>query len=400
MRQYKRLTVKSVQAESRVGVHADGDGLYLRVRDAGTKSWLYIGMLNGKRREIGLGSIRDVGLAQAREKAAECRTAFRAGIDPVVDRKQQQVAAIPMPTFGAFTTTLLDDIESGFRNEKHRKQWRSTLQTHAAKLSDQPVDMVDTSLILEVLQPIWLKLPETASRVRGRIERVLDAAKAKNLRAGENPARWKGHLQLLLPNQSKTEQTHHAALPFTEVATFMQVLVKRPAGAARALEFAILTAARSGEVLGMTWAEVDVANGCWTVPAARMKAGAEHQVPLSAAANAVLKKAWRDNVQPTDFVFVGDKGQALSNMAMSMLLRRMGYSNITVHGFRSTFRDWAGEKTDFAREDIEMALAHTVASKTERAYRRGNALEKRRVIMTAWAEYCRLEKSPREPQSR
>lgn len=393
MRQYKRLTVKSIQAETRVGVHADGDGLYLRIRETGTKSWLYIGMLNSKRREVGLGSLRNVGLAQAREKAAEYRAAFRAGIDPVAESKARKASLVVVPTFGEFTEVLLGDIEAGFRNEKHRKQWRSTLETHAANLAAHPVDAIDTTMILETLQPIWLKLPETASRVRGRIERVLDAAKARNFRSGENPARWKGHLQLLLPKRAKAAQSHHAALPFSEIASFMKKLRARPAPAARALEFTILTAARSGEVLGMTWDEIDVPSRTWIVPADRMKAAVEHRVPLAAAADAVLKKMYKDGVQLTDSVFVGDKGAPLSNMAMSMLLRRMGYTSITVHGFRSTFRDWAGECADFAREDVEMALAHTVASKTERAYRRGSAIEKRRNIMRAWERYCGAESS-------
>jgi len=389
MRQYKRLTVKAVQAEKRPGVHADGDGLYMRVRDSGTKSWLYIGMLNGKRREIGLGSVRDVPLAIAREKAAELRAAFRMGRDPVVERRMKAARENAIPTFGAFADSLIEDIEGGFRNEKHRKQWRSTLQNHAASLRDKPVDQIDTAAVLEVLKPVWDKLPETASRVRGRIERVLDAAKAKGLRSGENPARWKAHLELLLPKRTKAAPVHHAALPFTEIADFMKSLLQRPASAARALEFAILTAARSGEVLGMKWSELDRESAVWTVPADRMKAGKEHQVPLSAAALAILQKIRPENAEADGNVFVGNQGQPLSNMAMSMLLRRMGYNKITVHGFRSAFRDWAGEMTEFAREDVEMALAHIVASKTERAYRRGNALAKRRAIMDSWADYCR-----------
>ena len=388
MRQYKRLTVKGVQAESQPGVHADGDGLYMRVRDSGTKSWLYIGMLKGKRREIGLGAIRHVSLAEAREKASELRASFRAGLDPVAERERLKAAERPMQTFGEFADSMLDDIEGGFRNEKHRKQWRSTLQTHAGALREKPIDQIDSGAVLEVLKPIWLKLPETASRVRGRIERVLDAAKAKGLRTGENPARWKGHLELLLPKKSKMAQTHHAALPFKEVGGFMAALSDRPAPAARALEFTILTAARSGETLGMTWSEVDFDAAVWTVPAERMKAGKEHHVPLSAAAMAILKKIEPEKPSSDLKIFTGSKGRSLSNMAMSMLLRRMGQDDITVHGFRSTFRDWAGEMTGFAREDVEMALAHTVASKTERAYRRGDALDKRRVIMSSWANYC------------
>lgn len=293
-----------------------------------------------------------------------------------------------MQTFGAFTDALLDDIAGGFRNEKHSKQWRSTLQTHAAELRGIPIDQIDTATVLTVLQPIWLTLPETASRVRGRIERVLDAAKAKGARTGENPARWKGHLELLLPRKPKFGPTHHPALPFSAIGDFMKRLEERPASAARALEVTILTAARSGETLGMTWGELDLEAAIWTVPAERMKAGRTHQVPLSQATLKILKDLQPANPRAANTVFVGNKGQPLSNMAMSMLLRRMGYDAITVHGFRSTFRDWAGETTAFSREDVEVALAHTVASRTERAYRRGTALEKRREIMKAWASFC------------
>ncbi|MDX3908209.1 MAG: integrase arm-type DNA-binding domain-containing protein [Sphingobium sp.] len=393
MRLYRRLSVKSIQAESRPGVHSDGDGLYMRVRDTGTKSWLYIGMLNRCRREIGLGSVRDVSLAQAREKARELRYAFRAGVDPVVEKKRAKAAERPIQTFGEFADALLNDIEDGFRNEKHRKQWRATLHTHAAELRAVPIDQIDAAAVLKVLQPIWLALPETASRVRGRIERVLDAAKAKGLRSGDNPARWKGHLELLLPRKPKGGPVHHAALPFVEISDFMEKLSARPASAARALEVTILTAARSGETLGMTWGELDWEAAIWTVPAERMKAGRSHEVPLSLATLRILKSIQPPNARATNTVFVGNKGQPLSNMAMSMLLRRMGYDATTVHGFRSTFRDWAGETTTFSREDVEVALAHTVASKTERAYRRGTALEKRREIMKAWASFCGKQES-------
>lgn len=393
MRLYRRLSVKSVQAESRPGVHSDGDGLYMRVRDTGTKSWLYIGMLNRRRREIGLGSVRDVSLAQAREKARELRHSFRAGIDPVVERARAKAAERPTQTFGEFADTLLDTIEDGFRNEKHRKQWRSTLQTHAAELRGQPIDQIDAAAVLKVLQPIWLTLPETASRVRGRIERVLDAAKAKGLRTGENPARWKGHLELLLPRKPQIGPAHHAALPFAKISEFMKELAERPTSAARALELTILTAARSGETLGMTWGEIDFETAIWTLPAERMKAGRIHQVPLSLASLQILKNLRPSHPDANAKVFVGNHGKPLSNMAMSMLLRRMGCDGITVHGFRSTFRDWAGETTAFSREDVETALAHTVTSKTERAYRRGTALEKRREIMKAWASFCGTQES-------
>jgi integrase len=243
--------------------------------------------------------------------------------------------------------------------------------------------------VLEALKPIWLSKPETASRVRGRIERVLDAAKAKGLRTGENPARWRGHLDLLLPRRPKVAKNHHAALPFADIKGFMSDLSMRSAAAARALEFTILTAARSGETLGMTWSEIDFDRALWTVPPERMKSGLEHEVPLSKRAVALLRAVQPMRCQPGQPVFQGGNGKKLSNMSMAMLLRRVGWRDVTVHGFRSTFRDWAGETTSFEREVIEMALAHTIESKTERAYRRGRSLEKRRKLMEAWRSTAR-----------
>lgn len=383
-----RLHVRQLPSLTKPGVYADGGGLYLRVRPTRTRAWIYICMINGKRREMGLGSVLDVPLAKAREKAAEARKAFLEGRDPIAERAASRAPEAVKLTFGAFADALVDDIEGGFRNDKHRKQWRSTLKTHAGSLTDKAIGEIATDDVVDVLKPIWLKLPETASRVRGRIERVLDAAKAKGYRAGENPARWRGHLDLLLPRRSKLQKGHHAALPFAEVADFMGDLIARPALAARALEFTILTAARSGETLGATWEEIDLEEACWTIPAERMKAGVEHQVPLSDQAISILRELQPEHVKPGEFIFHGEKGAKLSNMSMAMLLRRMDRTTITVHGFRSTFRDWAGETTRFPREDAEMALAHTIDSKSERAYRRGRALEKRRELMSAWASYC------------
>lgn len=382
-----KLNVKQVAGLTRVGVYSDGGGLYLRVRHSG-RSWVFIGTLNGKRQEMGLGSDLDVTLAQAREKAAAARALVLAGKHPKESRKQATVAVEAPVTFGVFAKKWVASVEDGFRNPKHRQQWRNTLTTYGAPIADTPIAEVTTEQILGVLQPIWLSKPETASRVRGRIERVLDAAKAKGLRHGENPARGRGHLDLLLPKRSKAAVKHHAALPFSEIAEFMTKLRARPATAARALEFTILTAARSGETRGMSWGEIDLGQRVWTVPAARMKAGAAHQVPLSEPAQAVLRALKSKVVVPTDLVFPAPRGGALSDMAMSQLLKRMDRSDITAHGFRSTFRDWAGETTQFGREEVEMALAHTITSSTERAYRRGRALEKRRDLMAAWANYC------------
>ena len=382
-----KLTVKQVAALTEPNVYSDGGGLYLRVRQSG-RSWFYIGALNGKRIELGLGSALDIPLAKARERAGAIRSMILDGIDPRAERAKAKILVKPAVTFGTFARELVADIEDGFKNPKHRQQWRNTLETYGKPLADIPIDQVSTENVLGVLQPIWLSKPETASRVRGRIERVLDAAKVKGLRSGENPARGRGHLDLLLPRRSKISVKHHAALPFVQVAAFMKNLLKRPAVAARALEFTILTAARSGETRGMTWAEVNLEDKIWTVPASRMKAGVIHEVPLSDAALAILAALKENGFKPTDFVFPAPRGGSLSDMALSQLLKRMGRADITVHGFRSTFRDWAGETTQFGREEVEMALAHTVASSVERAYRRGRALEKRRELMTAWATYC------------
>lgn len=337
-----KLNVKRIAALTTPNVYSDGGGLYLRVRKSGTKSWLFIGMLNGKRREIGLGSVLDVSLADARKKAADLRTAQLAGIDPVEARKQVHAVAQRIPTFGEMATDLIDGIEGGFSNEKHRKQWRSTITTYAAQIIDKPVDQVTATDIVALLQPIWL---------------------------------------------DKGEGGHHEALPFAQVADFMVKLRKRPAATARALEFAILTAARTGEVIGLRWEEVDLDQATWTVPAERMKAKRVHTVPLSDAALTILRGLRPTEPEPRDLVFEAPKGGALSNMAMLALLKRMEV-HVTVHDFRSTFRDWAGDMTKFAQQDIEMALAHTIQSKAERAYRRGNALEKRRELMQTWANFC------------
>jgi len=398
-----KLAAKQVTAITKPGKHSDGNGLYLLVKPNGNRSWVLLLIGGGQRREMGLGAPDAVPLASARKLAAEAKAAFEEGRDPIAERVEARPAkpepvAVKLPgpqrhapegamTFWKFADKLIDEIEDGFRNDKHRKQWRATLKTHAAKLCEQDIALIGTDEIVKCLRPIWLKLPETARRVRGRIERVLDAARVAGHREGENPARWKGHMELMMPKQRKS-QGHHAAMPYAQVPDFYQRLARRPAKAARALEFAILTAARTGEVIGMTWGEVDLAAKLWTVPAQRMKAEAEHSVPLSDSAVAILAALEPKNAEPHRLVFPAQRGGKLSNMAMSMLLRRMGIDNVTVHGFRSSFRDWAGEETDFARETVEMALAHTVGNKAERAYRRGRALAKRRALMMAWEAHC------------
>ena len=388
MRARNKLNVRQLASFSKPGVYSDGGGLYLRVRSSGSRSWLFIYAMHGKRREMGLGSDLDVTLARARELARVARSKVLDGIDPQVDRMATKAPPKDVVTFGQFTTDLLDSIEDGFRNPKHRQQWRNTLTTYAGPLFPKPVEDVGTDDILGVLQPIWLSKNETASRVRGRIERLLDAAKAKGLRAGENPAAWRGHLELLLPKRGKAEVRHHAALSYREIGPFMRELASRPATTARALEFTVLTSARSGETRGMTWGEVDLNANVWTIPGERMKAGATHQVPLSLAAMSILQGLMPVEPAGDELVFPAPRGGQLSDMAMSQLLKRMKRGDITVHGFRSSFRDWAGDATAFTREDIEMALAHTIESSTERAYRRGKALEKRRELMAAWAAYC------------
>jgi integrase len=398
-----KLSDRRVQSEKKPGIYGDGGGLYLRIRPSG-RSWIFIGTLKpkgefrikktgpGKRIEMGLGSALDVPLAKARQRAAEIREMLLEGIDPRVERLKSKeetktVDDKPVVTFGDFALELLDTIEDGFKNPKHRAQWRSTLEKYAEPIFELPIADVTTQHIVDILQPIWLTKRETASRVRGRLERVLNAAAVKGLRDGDNPARFRGHLELLLPKSVKTVR-HHPALPFKQVAEFIAVLRHRSGMAARALEFTILTAARSGETRGMTWAEVNLEERLWTVPASRMKAGAVHEVPLSDQALAILNDLKNDKVQPHHFVFPAQRSGSLSDMTLSAVLKRMDHAGITVHGFRSTFRDWAGEATSFEREVIEMALAHTVASSVERAYRRGRALEKRRDLMTEWGKYC------------
>ncbi|WP_252865806.1 tyrosine-type recombinase/integrase [Brevundimonas diminuta] len=342
----------------------------------------------GRLVDMGLGAASSVTLAKARERAGDARKLLVDGINPLEAKRADQA----VPTFGEVADRLVSDLGPQWRNEKHRAQWKTTLEKDAAKLRPLPVDKVETADVLAVLKTIWSTKPETASRLRGRIERVLDAAKAKGFRSGENPARWRGHLDHLLPKRQKLTRGHHPALPFEKVPGFVADLRNRDAVAAMALEFAIYTAARSGEVRGATWAEIDLAAKVWTVPADRMKAGREHRVPLSARTVEILEKV-RDlsSGTPDAVVFPGiKKGSSLSDAAFDRLLKRMGFKSgeLTPHGFRSSFRDWAGEASTFPRELAEAALAHVVGDTTERAYRRGDALEKRRKMMDAWARFC------------
>jgi integrase len=378
----RRLNARLVAALGKPGRYGDGDGLYLVVNKGGSKQWALLFRFGGRRREMGLGGVGAVSLAEARRAAEACRAKVAKGINPI-DARQRELF---VPTFAECADEFLASMSGQWRNAKHRAQWKMTLTEYAAPIASMPVNSVETSDVLRVLKPLWQRTPETASRLRGRLERVLDAARAKGLRSGENPARWRGHLDSLLPARPKLTRGHHAALPYKELPTFMARLREREGIAALALEFAILTAARSGEVLGARWSEIDLDDQVWTVPAARMKAGREHRVPLSTRAFEIVKHMESGRV--SDYVFPGYRvGRPLSFMALEMVLRRMQVS-VTVHGFRSAFRDWCGETTGFPREIAEAALAHVVGDATERAYRRGDALEKRRGLMEAWAMHC------------
>lgn len=364
------------------GRHSDGGGLYLAIDPSGRRRWVFMYTRNGKRIELGIGGGRDLPLARAREEAATFRTLLATGGDPKAERLRAQQSQ----SFGAVADRYVEVMRPSWRNAKHAAQWQMTLTKYAAPIRALPVNEIATQDILAVLEPLWQKTPETAERLRGRIENVLDAAKARGLRAGENPARWRGHLDQLLPKRQRLARGHHAALAFEMLPAFVADLRTRHAVAARALEFTILTAARSGEVLGATWNEIDVQKEVWTIPASRMKAGREHRIPLSSRAMELLAAQLELNsVGP---VFRSSNSVSpLSSMAMAMLLRRMK-SDITVHGFRSTFRDWASETTGFSHEVCEMALAHTIANRAEAAYRRGDLFDKRRKLMEAWAGYC------------
>jgi integrase len=381
-RKINRLNARAVATIAKHGRHADGGGLYLSISPNGGRRWVFLFRWQGKPTEIGFGSARDVTLARARELASQARAKLAEGINPRDARRPSKGA-----TFAECAERLIAAMRPSWRNSKHAAQWEMTLREYAAPIRRLPVDKITTDDVLSVLRPLWHNKPETASRLRGRIERVLDAAKAQGLRSGENPARWRGHLDQLLPKRQRLTRGHHAAMSYGDVPTFMSNLHARNGAAARALEFAILTAARSGEVLGARWLEFDLDRAVWTLPAMRMKAGREHRVPLSRGALRIVK-AMHDH-RAGDFVFAGEKpGKPLSVMALEMVLRRMQVERATVHGFRSAFRDWAAECTNFANEVCEAALAHVIENKAEAAYRRGDLFDKRRKLMEGWSAYC------------
>lgn len=377
------------------GRHADGGGLHLLVKESGARSWVYRFMLNGKSRDIGLGPAGPDGisLSQARDARDALRLKVKAGIDPLEERQREaaealaaaQAAQVAGMTFKAVAETYIGANEGSWRNDKHRQQWKNTLATYVYPvIGELPVAEVGTAHVLQILEPIWKAKAETASRVRGRMETILDAAKARGYREGENPARWRGHIAQILPARSRLTRGHHKAMAYEAIPAFVGALHKRGAVAALALEFTILTAARTGEVIGAKWDEVDLDKAIWTIPASRMKAGKEHRVPLSPRAVEILKST---QGLRKEWLFPATKGGKMSGMAMTMLLRRMKV-DVTVHGFRSGFRDWAVECTGYAHEVAEMALAHTIENKVERAYRRGDLFDKRRRLMDDWATYC------------
>lgn len=403
-----KLSAAKVARWSARGYLCDGGNLYLQVKPRTsaspegrhatalvTKSWCfrYRDRTTGKRRELGLGPFPDITLEAARLKAGDLRLLLLEGRDPFTERATKRAAAkaeaAKAMTFDEAAARCIADKRAGWRNAKHADQWTNTLATYVSPLiGSLPVADIDLALVRKVLDPIWATKNETASRVRQRMESVLAWATVSGYRKGENPARWRGHLDHLLPKPSKVQKSeHHAALPYAKVSKFVAELRAQSGTSALALEFTILTAARTNEVIAARWEEVDLEKKLWTVPAERMKAGKEHVVPLSRRAVKVLKEL--QGIKTGPFVFPGGKADApLSNMAMSATLKRMNRSDITVHGFRSTFRDWAGEQTTFPRELIEHALAHQLKDKAEAAYARSTMPEKRRKLMEAWAEYC------------
>jgi integrase len=404
----KGLTAAQVEKGTKPGRFGDGAGLYLLVRSRQAKFWLFRYTRGGKMREMGLGPAAGrsaVKLAQARARARELHAAVQDGRDPLAERAAvKAIEADPAKTkaagmtFGAVADMYLASHEAGWRSPRHRVQWRNSLRAYVRPaIGDLPVGSVDTGAVVKIIEPLWCEKTETASRLRGRIEAVLDYAKARGWREGENPARWRGHLDQLLPKRSKVQRVeHHAALPWREVGAFMQRLRHTFGVSARCLEFLVLTACRSGEVRGARWTEIDLAHAAWTIPAGRMKAGREHRVPLSDAALCVLREMAEFGTE--GFVFPGLKAAStLSDVTLANAVHAAGGDGATVHGFRSTFRDWAGECTNFPRELAEMALAHRtlrsddgreVVAKTEDACRRGDMLEKRRKLMEAWALFC------------
>jgi integrase len=388
------LTTKRVAKLTEAGRYGDGHGLYLQVTPAGVRSWLLRYERAGRERWMGLGPLHTFALEEARARARAARQQLADGIDPLDARKAERAGraleAAKAMTFADAARQYFDQHEGKWKNRKHRAQFLATLRDYALPvLGGLPVAAIDTGLVLKCIEPIWQSKTETASRVRGRIEAILDWATVRGYRAGDNPARWKGHLGEVLPARRQIAKVqHHRALPFADVPGFVSDLQAREGMGARALEFAILTASRTGEIIGARWSEIDLDRKLWTVPAERMKGGREHRVPLSDRAIALLRALPRE----ADFVFAGERrGTAIASTAMSNLLGRMGRLDITVHGFRSTFRDWAAETTGYPNHVVEMALAHMIGDKVEASYRRGDLFSKRSRLMADWAKYCMMK---------
>jgi integrase len=372
------LTALRVKRKDKPGRYGDGGGLYLAVNENGAKSWVFMWKRGGKRHARGLGSVADLSLVEAREAAAEARKAVREGRDP-------RAARAGIVTFGQVADELFETLSPKWRNAKHRYQWQRALELHCKPLRDKPVAEIGTEYVLGVLKPLWATTPVTAARTRERIEQVLDAAKAKGHRTGDNPARWKGNLEHLLPKR-RNVVTHLKAIPYPDVPPFMAKLRASEGAGCSALEFAVLTAARPGEVLGAKWPEIDLEGKVWTIPAARMKGEREHRVPLSPRCVTILRQMLKARV--SDYVFPGERAdRPVASNTLRVILGRLG-ADATVHGFRSAFRDWCGDRTSFPREVAEASLAHRVGDDTERAYRRGDAFEKRALLMQHWASYC------------
>lgn len=400
-RQQQRLSALQVSKLTKPGLYGDGGGLTLQITLGGVKSWLFRYMISGKAYGMGLGPTHTVSLAEARQKALAARKLILDGINPLAAKKQEQIASAladaRMMTFDQCAEAYVAAHKAGWKNAKHADQWTNTLSTYVSPIFGKlPVAEIDTGLVVKCLTPIWEAKTETASRLRGRIESILGWATTSGYRTGENPARWKGHLDNLLATISKTSRTkHHPSLPWQRMNEFISALRLREGLSARAVEFAILTACRSGEVRGAKWPEFDIEKKIWTIPAERMKARREHEVPLSDAAVALLKSV----AETGEIVFAGTKGQPLSDMSLTSVIRRMNDKDnpmwidtngdgITVHGFRSSFRMWAAETTSYPREVAEHALAHQLPDAVERAYQRGSQFAKRAALMTEWAAYC------------
>ncbi len=390
------------------GRYFDGDGLYLVIASPTAAYWERRYELNGAPHWMGLGRAKHFSLAEARDRNRAISQLLTDGIDPLARRREEaarrKAETLKALTFAEAAAAYFEQHQAKWKNAKHRAQFLSSLQEYVFPIiGGQPVSAIDTPLVLKVLERkvaaergypagrFWDARPETASRVRGRIENVLDFATVRGYRSGDNPARWRGHLDNVLPSRGQVAKVeHHAALPYAELPAFLAALREREGSAAAALLFTILTAARTGETIGARWSEVDLKTGIWTIPAGRMKMSREHRVPLSAAAKELLGNLYRE--QNNEFIFIGPRSDGLSNAAMTAVLKRMGRNDITVHGFRSTFHDWAAETTAFPNEVTEMALAHAIGNKTEAAYRRGDLLDKRRKLMEAWAKFCTTAK--------